>query len=105
MGLKVEWVGKKKALKQIDKLTNQILDSRKGLYQDNWALMTLDSLLSGAMYKCDRARTTFDLDKKLDDVLDAINYLKFVAVRLLEQLSQKDKLPVKQKIGVENSSG
>jgi len=103
--LKVEWVGKKKALKQIDKLTNQILDSRKGLYQDNWALMTLDSLLSGAMYKCDRARTTFDLDKKLDDVLDAINYLKFVAVRLLEQLSQKDKLPVKQKIGVENSSG
>jgi hypothetical protein len=97
MGLKVEWKGKKKILKQVDKLANQILDSRREIYQDNWALMSLDSLLSGAMYKCDRARTTFDLDKKFDDVLDAINYLKFVSIRLLEQLSQRDKVLAKQK--------
>ncbi|MEM2367016.1 MAG: hypothetical protein QXQ50_02135 [Candidatus Bathyarchaeia archaeon] len=82
--MKVEWRNKKQALRQVDKLSYQIMDSRKGFYQDNWALMSLDSLLSGAMYKCDRARTTFDLAKKLDDVLDAINYLRFVAVRLLE---------------------
>jgi len=89
MGLKVEWISKKKALKQVDKLAYQIIESRKGFYQDNWALMGLDSLLSGAMYKCDRARTTFNLEKKLDDVLDAINYLKFVAIRLLEMKSNK----------------
>ena len=88
MGLKVEWKGKWKAFRQVDRLTYQILESRKGFYQDNWALMGLDSLLSGAMYKCDRARSTFDLDKKLDDVLDAINYLRFVAVRLLELKSE-----------------
>lgn len=92
MELEIRWKDKKQAFKTVDKLASQILESRKPVYQDNWALMSLDSLLSGAMYKCDRARTTFDLEKKLDDVLDAINYLKFVAVRLLSEKSKRNRL-------------
>ena len=85
MVLKVEWVKKKEAFKQVDKLTNQILESRKAIYQDNWALMSLDALLCGAFYKVNRAMFTNDPNKRLDDVLDAINYLRFVAIRLLEK--------------------
>jgi len=84
MVLKVEWHNKKKAFRKVDLLTNQILDSRRKIYQDNWGLMSLDALLSGAYYKVNRAMFTFEPNKRLDDVLDAINFLRFVAIRLLE---------------------
>lgn len=84
-GLKISWEGREEALRRVDELSYEIVGSRKGTYQDNWALMGLNSLLSGAMYKCDRARFTSDPGKRLDDVLDAMNYLRFTAVRLLEE--------------------
>jgi len=86
--LAIKWKNKGKALREVDRLSYKIMGERKGTYQDNWALMSLDSLLSGAMYKCDRARTTFDLAKKLDDVLDAINYLRFSAIRILDEVGR-----------------
>ena len=82
-GLRISWEGREEALRGVDDLSYKIMESRKGTYQDNWALMSLDSLLSGAMYKCDRARFTPDPLKRLDDVLDAMNYLRFTAVRIL----------------------
>jgi len=61
------------------------MGSRKTEHGDSWRRMTMEGLLYGAFYKIDRARTNREnLTKKLDDVLDAINYLKFYAVRLLE---------------------
>ncbi len=84
--LTVRWKGKLQALREVDKISYRIMGSRSDIYQDNWALMSLDSLLSGAMYKCDRARTTFDYQKKLDDVLDALNYLRFSAIRILQEI-------------------
>jgi len=50
--------------------------------------MSLDALLSGAYYKVNRAMFTSEPNKKLDDVLDAINYLRFVAIRLLEEIEK-----------------
>jgi hypothetical protein len=88
MGLRIEWKNKKKSLRKVDALTYQILESRRGIYQDNWALMSLDALLCGAYYKVNRAMFTGEPNKKLDDVLDAINYLRFVAIRLLEEMGK-----------------
>jgi len=70
-------------LKRVDELTKQIKSDRQGLYQDQWVWMSLDSLLYAAIYKAERARLTQDLGKKLDDILDAINYLRFSAAKLL----------------------
>lgn len=65
------------------KLCEKIRNKRNITYGGNWVYMSLESLLYGACYKCERARFTSDLNKKLDDVLDAINYLMFVAIRIL----------------------
>ncbi|MCW1308352.1 MAG: hypothetical protein OH337_04035 [Candidatus Parvarchaeota archaeon] len=84
MSLEIKWKNKKKALKRAVKLADEILDSRKDIYQDNWALMSLDALLCGAYYKVNRAMFTSEPSKKLDDLLDALNYLRFAIVRLME---------------------
>jgi len=69
---------------RVIKKIKEIKKGRNPIYGDNWALMGLKSLLAAAYYKCDRAVYTEDLDKKLDDVLDALNYLVFAANRLLD---------------------
>lgn len=80
--LEIRWKNKLQDIKLVDKAALEIITDREGTYMDNFALMTLDSLLSGAMYKCDRARFTRDPLKQLDDIYDAINYLRFTAIRL-----------------------
>ena len=72
-----------KALQLVDHLVKRIKKSRNKVYQDQWMWMSFDSLLYAAAYKIERARLTKDLDKKLDDLLDAINYLRFAAARVL----------------------
>ena len=73
-------------LNRVDKLAKGIKADRQGLYEDQWIWMSLDSLLYAAIYKAERARLTQDLGKKLDDILDAINYLRFSAAKLLSLL-------------------
>jgi uncharacterized protein YpiB (UPF0302 family) len=85
----IEWVNRQKDLQTIQSLADKIINGRRQTYEDNWALMSLTSLLSGALYKTDRARTTQNLLKQLDDVLDAINYLRFSAVRILKEISDR----------------
>ena len=83
MKLEIKWKNKLRDIKMVDRAALDIITSREGTYMDNFALMGLDSLLSGALYKCDRARFTHDREKRLDDIYDAINYLRFTAIRLL----------------------
>ena len=85
----IKWGNRQKDLKTIQDLADKIIDSRRQTYEDNWALMSLTSLLSGAFYKTDRARTTQDLLKQFDDILDAINYLRFSAIRILKEIDDK----------------
>jgi uncharacterized protein YpiB (UPF0302 family) len=87
--IRIEWVNRQKDLQTIQDLADRIINGRRQTYEDNWALMGLDSLLSGALYKTDRARTTQNLLKQLDDVLDAINYLRFSAIRILKEIDDK----------------
>jgi uncharacterized protein YpiB (UPF0302 family) len=85
----INWVNRRKDLQTVQNLTDQIINGRRQTYEDNWALMSLTSLLSGALYKTDRARTTQNLLKQLDDVLDAINYLRFSAIRILKEIDER----------------
>jgi hypothetical protein len=87
--IQIRWLNKEEDLEFVTILADRIISGRRGIYEDNWALMSLDSLLSGAMYKVDRARITQDLLKQLDDVLDAINYLRFSAIRILKQIDDR----------------
>lgn len=89
MSLKIQWRNKKRALRKAVELADKILDSRRGIYQDNWALMSLDALLCGAYYKVNRAMYTNEPSKKLDDLLDALNYLRFAIIRLLEEADRQ----------------
>jgi hypothetical protein len=57
-----------------------------------WRLMSVDAMLSGVIYKTDRARVTKDLNKKYDDILDDINYLRFVGVLVKEEMERQKKL-------------
>ena len=72
-----------KLLQDVDRMVKNVKQSRNVIYQDQWMWMSFDSLLYAATYKIERARLTKDLDKKLDDLLDAINYLRFAAARVL----------------------
>jgi len=72
-----------KILRIVDSLVREVKKQRNRTYQDQWMWMSFDSLLYAAAYKIERARLTKDLDKKLDDLLDAINYLRFAAARVL----------------------
>jgi len=80
-----------------DKIYKRVIDkileihrSRDHLYGDNWALMSLESLLYAAAYKIERARFTEDLDKQLDDLMDAANYIVFAINRLLDKKEERD---------------
>jgi hypothetical protein len=86
----IKWVNRQKDLQSIQNLADKIINGRRQTYEDNWALMSLTSLLAGALYKTDRARTTQDLLKQLDDVLDAINYLRFSAIRILKEIEDRN---------------
>ena len=54
-----------------------------------WRLMSVDAMFGGIIYKTDRARVTKDLYKKYDDLLDSINYLRFVGVLIKEELERQ----------------
>ena len=47
-----------------------------------WELMSVDALFYAAIYKLERARVTTNLNKRIDDLLDAINYARYVVMRL-----------------------
>jgi len=87
--IQIQWLNREEDLEFVTILADRLTTERREIYGDNWAVMNLDSLLSGAMYKVDRARTTFDLLKRLDDVLDAINYLRFSAIRILKEIKDR----------------
>jgi len=78
----IKWRGMD-PLKLAFRLGKAIRKERKGTYSDNWAIMSLDSLLSAAFYKIDRARHTEDPDKQLDDLIDAFNYICFAIARVV----------------------
>lgn len=66
-----------------------IMQSRQGIYSDNWALMSFESLLYAAIYKLERARFTEDPHKRLDDLLDAFNYVVFAIARVLARYNEE----------------
>ena len=71
---------------------DRIREERRKVYGDNFIAMSHRSLLYAAEYKIERAIFTCDRTKKLDDVLDAINYLLFVAAKLkIKALSEARK--------------
>jgi len=53
--------------------------------------MSVDSILSGVIYRADRARGTENLNKKYDDIKDAYNYLKFAGAKM-KRLLEKNKI-------------
>ena len=57
-----------------------------------WRSMSTDAILSGVVYRSSRARATKDLNKKYDDIIDAINYLKFVGVLVKEEIERQKKV-------------
>ena len=61
---------------------SQIHNSRREVYSDVWACMSIESLLYAAIFKLERARFTEEPEKKLDDILDAFNYIVFTIARL-----------------------
>jgi len=79
----IKWHGKD-PLKIAFELANKIRKERRGTYSDNWALMSLSSLLYAAVYKIERARFTEDEKKRLDDLIDALNYIAFAVARHVE---------------------
>ncbi|MEM2177049.1 MAG: hypothetical protein QXN34_06955 [Archaeoglobaceae archaeon] len=83
MMLEIKYHNKHEALKRVTELADEIISERSSVYQDNWALMSFNSLLYAAAYKIERALYTTESRKKLDDVIDALNYLRFAAIRLL----------------------
>jgi len=79
---------------RVVEIIRAIHEERDPLYGDNWALYSLETLLYAAAYKIERARFTWNINKKLDDVFDAINYLIFAANKLLDEVeTQVDEGP------------
>jgi len=68
-------------LKIANTLANVIRGKRKVVYSDNWALMSKESLIYAAAYKLERVRHTDSPDKRLDDLIDAFNYVCFAIAR------------------------
>jgi len=78
-----------KDIKRLDAMALAIIRQRGiEIYSANWAVMSKESLISAAAYKCERARFTVNLEKQLDDVLDAMNYLRFYGIRLLALMDE-----------------
>lgn len=75
-------------IKIFDDTSYKILEDRAEQYDNYtipvWKRMSLDALFGGAVYKIERARHTDYMPKKIDDVRDAMNYIRFIGVRLLE---------------------
>ena len=72
-----------------------IYDERSSVYDNKgiptWDRMSVDSILSGVIYRADRARGTENLNKKYDDIKDAYNYLKFAGAKM-KRLLEKNKI-------------
>ena len=80
--------------KRFQEMSMAIVNQRQGeIYDDNWAIMSLSSIIEAAKYKCDRADYTANPLKKLDDVLDAYNYCRYAGVRLLADIASLKEAP------------
>jgi hypothetical protein len=84
-------------IKQIDKEAMDKIIERAVPYENLsnvpvWRSMSTDAILSGVVYRSSRARATKDLNKKLDDIYDSINYLRFVGVLVKEELEREKRL-------------
>ena len=75
---------------RIFKYLIKIRDERNQAYGDNWALYSDKTCIAAAFYKCDRAMMTLDKKKRLDDIIDAINYLIFAANKLLDEVEENE---------------
>ena len=88
--VKILWPDFIEDVKHFDEMSMAIVNQRQGdVYDDSWAIMSLESILDAAKYKCDRARYTFKAEKKLDDVMDAYNYLRYAGIRIMAELNAK----------------
>ena len=72
--------------KNIIKRAIKITSERQTDHQDNWEIMSEDSLAYAAMYKIERARVnTINKEKALDDLVDAYNYIAALFERRLKR--------------------
>ena len=81
-------------IKEIDDLATEKIIERSSSYENlselpSWRQMSTEAILSGVVYRSSRARVTKDLYKKLDDILDTLNYIRFVGVLVKEELERQ----------------
>ncbi len=96
MSKRTKLVGEFK-LNAVDNLATEKLIDRDSSYRNTsgvpaWQLMSVDEILHGVIYKSARARVTKDLNKQLDDITDAINYLRFAGVHVMEEIERGKKV-------------
>ena len=64
----------------------EVFLSRKDTYKDSWKRMNIIDILDGARYKVARAKAMLEsncpLEKVVDDLLDAMNYLAISVMKL-----------------------
>ncbi len=70
----------------------QIKLDRDKLYGESWFNTTLDYLVTAAQHKLARVQRTEGDGKRVDDLLDAINYTAFAVARIIavEAWERKD---------------
>ncbi|MHA1589156.1 MAG: hypothetical protein ACTSVA_00940 [Candidatus Njordarchaeales archaeon] len=72
---------------KVIKKCREILDERRNIYNDQWRFFPVELLLASASYKSWRALMTKEKEKRLDDIVDAVNYLIF-SYELTEETKQ-----------------
>ena len=64
----------------------EVFLSRNDTYKDSWKRMNVIDILDGARYKIARAKAMLEsncpLEKVVDDLLDAMNYLALTIMKL-----------------------
>jgi len=64
----------------------EVFLSRNDTYKDSWKRMNVIDILDGARYKIARAKAMLEsncpLEKVVDDLLDAMNYLAITVMKL-----------------------
>lgn len=80
---------------EVTKAADAILVKRAEVYDNDtnrptWSFIKPDSILAGVIYRAERARATQDMEKKLDDIYDAINYLRFAGALFRQALDRNN---------------
>jgi len=74
---------------ELDKRLDEVFDKAKeiasfksNVYQDLWKRLDTDIIMSAIKLKIERASVCTDREKKIDDLIDVINYTAFLIARL-----------------------